>query len=56
MRAILVLTLLQHCTTAISLDDMWYMCREIGDKASYIGSHSVMKSKQPEVSHAGIAP
>ena len=25
------------------------MCREIGDKASYIGSHSVMKSRQPEV-------
>ena len=23
--------------------------REVGDKASYIGSHTVMKSKQPEV-------
>ena len=28
---------------------MCLLCREIGDKASYMGSHTVMKSKQPEV-------
>ena len=25
-------------------------CREVGDKASYTGSHSVIRSKQPEAS------
>ena len=55
MWAIPVSSILQHYTTAGSFYDKWCTCREIGDKASYIGSHSVMKSKQPEVHHAGIA-